>query len=252
MYKEYSPDARLVDLVETYWVYDSIIMDPVPQTIMPDGCVDIIFDFINNDGSGRLQSGLPELVGTMTSVLKINYKIGPVQMLGIRFRPAGITAFIKMPVYEITNRTITLSLANTIFNREFFESLPDMQTMQQRLKHIDNYLLGKMNKVFKPERQIQYAVELIRENNGLIPVRKIAEEVCLSERHFERKFKASIGISPKLFNNIMRFQFARHYLKKHKDESIYTVAISCGYHDHSHMNKEFQRLGSISPSDLII
>jgi transcriptional regulator GlxA family with amidase domain len=121
--------------------------------------------------------------------------------------------------------------------------------MQERIAYINTYFLARLHKFYLPDRQIRHAVSLIQNNNGHLSVRKIAGEVCLSERQFERKFKTAIGISPKTFSNIMRFRSVRSYMETHSDKSMYEIAIACGYHDHSHMNKEFQRLGSISPSE---
>ncbi|NDV94957.1 helix-turn-helix domain-containing protein [Dysgonomonas sp. 521] len=245
MYKEYPPDLRLQHLIETYWVADGMIENAVTQRILPDGCVDIIFDF----GSHSVQTGLPKLVGTMTSLLEISYQPGRVQMMGIRFAPAGITAFTRMPVSMITNQNIELPLSETLFDNSFYERLPDMECMQERIRYINTYFLARMHKLYLPDRQIRHAVSLIQSNNGHLSVSKIAGEVCLSERQFERKFKTTIGISPKAFSNIMRFRSVRRYMASHSDESMYEIAIACGYHDHSHMNKEFQRLGSFSPSE---
>ncbi|MDH6305492.1 AraC-like DNA-binding protein [Parabacteroides sp. PF5-5] len=252
MYKEYPPDLRLQRLIETYWVADGVIEDSVTQRILPDGCVDIIFDFGSNNNTKQHPTGLPKLVGTMTSLLEISYQPGRVQMMGIRFAPAGITAFTRMPVSGITNQNIELPLAETLFDKSFYERLPDMECMQERIVYINTYFLARMHKLYLPDRQIKHAVSLIQSNNGHLSVWKIAGEVCLSERQFERKFKTTIGISPKAFSNIMRFRFVRRYMEAHPDESMYEIAIACGYHDHSHMNKEFQRLGSFSPSEYAV
>jgi AraC-like DNA-binding protein len=248
MYKEYPPDLRLQHLIETYWVADGVIESPITHRILPDGCVDIIFDF-GSDNTVQHLTGLPMLVGTMTSLLEISYRLGHVQMMGIRFAPAGITAFTRMPVSGITNQNIELPLIETLLDKSFYERLPDMECMQERIAYINTYFLARLHKFYLPDRQIRHAVSLIQNNNGHLSVRKIAGEVCLSERQFERKFKTAIGISPKTFSNIMRFRSVRSYMETHSDKSMYEIAIACGYHDHSHMNKEFQRLGSISPSE---
>ena len=249
MYREYPPDLRLQHLIETYWVADGVIENPVTQRILPDGCVDIIFDFGSNNSSVQNQTGLPKLVGTMTSLLTISYQPGRVQMMGIRFAPAGITAFTRMPVSGITNRNLELPLSETLFDKSFYERLPDMEYMQERIIYINAYFLARMHKLYLPDKQIRYAISLIQNNNGHVSVREIAGEVCLSERQFERKFKTTIGISPKAFSNIMRFRSVLRYMEAHPDESMYEIAIACGYHDHSHMNKEFKRLGNLSPSE---
>lgn len=245
MYQEYPPDIRLSHLIETYWVADGLIEDSVSQRILPDGCVDVIFDFHSENGAV-----LPKLIGTMTSLLEIVYQPGRVQMMGIRFAPGGITAFTRMPVFEVTNRNVELSLTETLFSSSFYDSLPEITKIHERIAHLNRYLIALLPELYLPEKQIDYAVSLIQNAHGQLSVKQLAAKTCLCERHFERKFKAAIGISPKLFSNVMRFQFARRYMKTYKEDSLFSVSIACGYHDLSHMNKEFQRLGSMMPSDL--
>nr|WP_320057874.1 helix-turn-helix domain-containing protein [uncultured Bacteroides sp.] len=247
MYNEYPPDLRLQHLIETYWVIEGIVDEAISQRIMPDGCVDIIFDFQDKEDGRNSQA---ELIGTMTRAIDVSYEMGVATALGIRFRPTGISALTKMPIDEITNQNIALPLTDLLLDNSLCERLTEMKTMRQRMEYINQYLIERLPRLYVPEKQIQHAVALITESSGLIPTRRIAEKVCMCERNFERKFKRIVGISPKVFSNVIRFRDARHYLKSHKEESIYTAAISCGYHDHSHMHKEFQRLGNIFPSDL--
>ncbi len=247
MYKEYPPDIRLSHLIETYWVADGDVENSFSQRILPDGCVDIIFDFEQHEEPGKFQTGLPELVGTMTSLLEITYQPGRVRMMGIRFAPGGITAFTRMPVFEFTDRNIELPISETVLDKNFYERLPDMNCMQHRLTHINQYFLARLNELYVPDKQIGHAVSYVRTHNGQLSIKQLAKEVCLSERQFERKFKTAIGISPKIFCNVMRFRFTRQYIKMHPDESIDTIATACGYYDHSHLIREFKRFASELP-----
>lgn len=245
MYIEYPPCVSLSHLIETYWAAECMIGDSVSQRILPDGCVDIIFDFGSGD-SGES----PKLVGTMTSPLEVAYMPGPVRIMGIRFAPGGITAFTRMPVFEITNRSVELPLPETLFDEGFYESMPDITGISERIAYINQYFKNRLHKLNIPDREIIHAVSLIKRAGGQLSVKRLAEETCLCERHFERRFKDAIGISPKLFSNVTRFRFARRYLKTHKEESLFSASLTCGYHDQSHMNKEFRRFGGMNPSEL--
>ena len=230
MYQEYLPDACLSHLIEVYWVADGRVEHPAQQRILPDGCVDIVFDFGYKNTSGKLQTGLPKLVGTMTSLIEFTYHPGQ--------------------IFEITNQDIDLPLSETLFDNSFYEQLPDMDCMQKRITYINQYFLKHLHKLYIPDRQIRHAVSLIQNSYGQLSVKRLAEESCLGERHFERRFKTAIGISPKTFSNVIRFRSTLRYLETHPQESLFSASIACGYHDLSHMNKEFRRLGNISPSEL--
>jgi len=251
MYHEYPPDIRLRHLIETYWVSDVVVSSASVQRILPDGCVDIIFNFGSNDGTGRTYPYTSLIVGTITSYLDVTYFSGKTQMLGIRFRPVGITAFTRMPVYDLTNKTVELALTETLFENSLCERLPEFWTMKERIACIENYLISRLPYIFTPEKRIDYAVEYIRNENGQITVKQVADKVCLSERQLERTFKAAVGVSPKTFSRIVKFKHTIDYLRNCPQDSLYTAAIECGYFDHSHLIKDFKMLGGTQPNDLI-
>jgi AraC-like DNA-binding protein len=65
----------------------------------------------------------------------------------------------------------------------------------------------------------------------------------------ERNFKKNIGISPKEFVNILRFQFALEKIKDNQlGKSLQDIAFESGYYDHAHLSNEIKRYTGLSPS----
>lgn len=251
MYCKYPPNIHLRHLIEAFWVSDVVVVNTNVQRILPDGCVDIIFNFTNNDGTGRLRPFTPYVFGTLTSCLDVTYHVGAVQMLGIRFRPNGIAAFTKMPIFELTDKAIEMNLIETLFDRMFYERLPELRTMKERVIYLESYLINRLSILYITEKRIDYAVAHIRRTNGGVPVRQIAREACLSERQLERNFKSAIGISPKTFSRIVKFKYTVDYLRSCPEESLYSASLECGYFDHSHLIKDFKEFGGVLPKELI-
>ncbi|MDR0431366.1 MAG: helix-turn-helix domain-containing protein [Tannerellaceae bacterium] len=247
IFSEFRPHILLTPYIETYWSVCGFKEKEEFHKILPDGCVDIIFSIGENRQFG-LEPILPNIVGTMTTYLEGSYS-NNVNMLGIRFKPTGITAFTRIPIYEFTDQRIGLDYRETIFDESFFAELPEKRTTGDCIRHLDSYLIKKLNRVFTPEDQIVYAVNLIQQTNGLLPLMEVANKSCLSIRHFERKFKNAVGISPKTFSKIIKFQYTRTYLKRNKNISLFSAAIDCGYYDQSHLIKDFRVLSGNTPSD---
>ncbi|MDR1173040.1 MAG: AraC family transcriptional regulator, partial [Bacteroidales bacterium] len=200
-YDEYNPDIQLTHWVETYWAASGFINSEDVTKILPDGCVDIIFMF--DETKGSFYTGL---VGTMTTFFEIDYR--SVQMFGIRFKPAGITAFTRVPVEEFTDRNVELALVETLFSKSFCEAFSEKQSIAERITYTDSYLVSLLPYLYRSDRQIIRAVDLIYLAKGQIPLAAVASDICLCQRHFERKFKSAIGINPKLFAKIFRFKHA--------------------------------------------
>lgn len=230
MYNEYKPHPLLSPYIAAYWVSEGYVPVETFHKILPDGCVDIVFSF--NDYS-------PLIVGTMTTSFEITYT-GKVSMMGIRFKPAGITAFTKVPVNSFTNSHTDISLVETIFDNYFYDILSNMTTSVMRIEYLNGYFCKKLSSVYELDKQIVYAVGMIQLFNGNIPVAELARKSCLSQRHFERRFKFSVGIPPKSFSRIIKFRKAHELLILRPINTLLDVAVDCGYYDHSHLIKEIK------------
>ena len=244
LYREYRPNILLSPYIETYWTGDNFGGAGEVQKILPDCCVDIIFTFDKTQGTF-----LARIVGTMTSFFEISYP-QTVEMFGIRFRPAGITAFTRVPVDEFTNRDVELSLFETLFDKSFYGTLPEKQSIEEIITYMDNYLTNRLSCLYHVEKQVIRAVDLIFSAKGQLSPAKVASDVCLCQRHFERKFKSTIGITPKTFAKIIRFKHALRCLRNSSHQDLLSVALECGYYDHTHLIKDFKIFSGDTPTGL--
>ena len=245
-YIEFHPNILLSPYIETYWATSGFEEEAKLFRVLPDGCVDIIFSFELSRRFGA-ESFSQNIIGTMTTYIEDSYS-DKIDMLGIRFRPAGFTAFTRTPIYEFTDRRISLSLAESLFDESFYAELPLKETVEERIQYIEAYFIRNLENVFEPESRIIYAVDLIRQTKGQLSLAEVAGKSCLSLRHFERKFKTAVGISPKTFSKITKFKNAVSYLEKHSDASLLDAAIDCGYYDQAHLIKDFKSLSGNPPS----
>ena len=243
-YREYQPNILLSPYIETYWTGDNFGGAGEVQRIFPDGCVDIIFTFDKTKGAF-----FAKIVGTMTSFFEISYP-QTVEMFGIRFRPAGITAFTRVPVNEFTDRDVELALFETLFDKSFYETLPEKQSMEEIITYMDNYLINRLSCLYRLDKQVIRAVDLIFFAKGQLSPAKVASDVCLCQRHFERRFKSAIGVSPKTFAKIVRFKQALRCLRNDSYQDLLSVALECGYYDHTHLIKDFKAFSGNTPTDL--
>lgn len=246
-YREYKPAIQLMPYIETYWVGDGYFAEKSFYKVLPDGCLDIIFSFSESKPDSRLVAHQPNIIGTMTSYLE-DYHWGRVEMYGIRFRPGGFAAFTKTPINEFTNIAVDISLADTLFDSSFYEQMAEQVILDDRITFLNRYFSSMQRNARAVDRRIVHSIELIEANQGLLSLDKIAQESCLSPRHLERRFKEVVGISPKKFSTIVRFNAAAAYLKSSSSLSIWDAAFRFGYTDKSHLIKEFKIFSGSGPS----
>ena len=243
-YQEYHPTKALSPYIETYWITNDFRGEGEFYKVLPDGCVDIVVSF------DRAKSAVyASIVGTMTSFLEVSYP-QTAQVFGIRFKPGGITAFTRIPINEFTDRNVELAMVDTLFDKSFYEALPEKKSAKEIVTHTNHYLINRLPHLYRSEQQIVRAVDLMYLAKGRLSPAKVASEVCLCQRHFERKFKSAIGISPKAFANVLRFKQALRCLRKQPHQDLLSVAVECGYYDHTHLIKEFRAFAGNTPTAL--
>lgn len=241
-YHEYTPDIRLTPWVKNYWTANGFVSSEVIPKVFPDGCTDIIFTF-----GGTKGISYAGLFGTMTTFVEVDYPKST-QMFGIRFKPAGITAFTRVPMEKLTDRSVDLSLIETLFEKSFYETLPEKQSVAEIVMHTNSSLLNRLSCLYQSDRQIICAVDLISHAKGQLSLASVATDVCLCQRHFERKFKSVIGVSPKMFAKIFRFKNALQCMQKYPSKDLLTIAVESGYYDHTHLIKDFKSLSGDTPN----
>ena len=241
LHKDYYPDIRLSHLIDAYWTETGFTTDRPTFKILPDGCINVVFTFDTATGSI-----LSEIVGMMTAFVNISRHESMI-MFGIRFKPAGLTAFTRMPLNSITDSSIEVSLAETMLG-DIYKSLPEKKSVEEIIDYLNNFFLGKLSAIYSFDHHVMHAVSLISSTNGIISLTELSDKVCLSQRHLERKFKLAVGTTPKTFAQLTRFKQALHNLRYHPGKDLLTIAVECGYYDHAHLIKDFKNFTGDTPA----
>lgn len=79
-----------------------------------------------------------------------------------------------------------------------------------------------------------------------ITLAELAELVGISQFHFGRLFKQSLGLSPYQYLLQQRVERAKTLLK-HTDKPIAAIALECGFNSHSHLGRKFRQLTGMTP-----
>lgn len=242
-YSQSTPHPHLTNYIDAYWTAKGGGKGLATEKILPDGCVDLIFnlgdDCKTDNGNFTMQNNKVYLVGTMTRFKVTNFN-PQTNLLGIRFRPAAFSSFYKFcSLDEITDMTI-----------EFDKALsPDLQKPIENSSASLNHFF--LNKLAIPKHNLLSIIDYIKNHKGQTDVQTLAKQHFTTTRQLERSFKVQLGISPKEFIKIVRFQFALELIQKNfYNQSLLDIAFQCGYYDHAHLTNEIKRFSGAVPSQL--
>jgi AraC-like DNA-binding protein len=159
----------------------------------------------------------------------------------------GITAFSRIPAHELFELSIP---AENLFASsqldEILERLAGAATNRDRIDLMEAFLLEKLI-AGKQDPLIGHAIQLIRRQDGIIPIRDLSLSLHISQDAFEKRFRAQVGSTPKQYASIVRL---RNLIKKYPAASSLTkVSYEAGYFDQSHFIKDFRLFTGQSPKD---
>jgi len=250
-----SPSSELKAYVKQYWGLENVMDrgDHHDQRIVPTGLLELTFYFADRPRSMDPKREILDntlISGQQNRAYDLQVS-GTLNMFSITFQPQGAMMFFDLPLVELCDQTIPLKYLDQEWSDRVENDLFDAKGFQARIAIIEKALwklLMKNHKILDTAR-INGSIQLINQSRGLIDINMLASRACLSRKQFERTFTACVGISPKRFLRIVRFQHVL-LLKQHNMGSSFTeLAYQCGYYDQSHMIHDFKALSGLSPRE---
>ncbi|MET0595996.1 MAG: AraC family transcriptional regulator [Polyangiaceae bacterium] len=226
----------LARLVDAFWAYESA---GGAQRILPDGCIDFIFDLATGDA---------HVQGPMTSAEVIALPAGA-RVFGVRFLPGAASAFLEMDAEAIEDRAIDLDEVSAARKWSLGERVAEARDHTARRRTIADFLFEPRSRQKAADARLAQAIRAIRHSRGALPVAAVARDLAMSERTLERLFRAHVGVRPKLYARIARLEWTREISTEHGASQAALAAMG-GYADEPHLVREFRALTGLTPSAL--
>src|SRR5882757_7454394 len=241
------PTELLRPFIKTYLIIES--QEELVNRVLPDTSLVIAFRFKGqvNYITGSNATALPIAVisGLRKSVRLINYLSDSSTIL-ILFKEAGATAFFKEPLHELFEESV--SLDNFITQQKasiIEEQLGEAKNNNERVAIIEAFLLSKLYN-HNADKLIINAIQKIHSKNGIVRIKELTDTFYISQDAFEKRFRKTVGTSPKQFASIIRMKSIID-LKK-PSQTLTDTAFNGEYFDQSHFNKDFKLFTGQTPT----
>ena len=234
-YREYHPTG-LADVAYCVWtVTVGETVEPAVNIILPDGCVDIVVD---------LSKGTADFAAFSKATEEFEIS-GPSAQIGVRMKPGVFHALFGVPASEVMDTTIPFAdlECETALDGVLGEGTP----MPVRVAGLANYLVRKSTKL-TPSAVMQELPRIY--SNSLCRVDDIAGYLGYGVRQVSRLFLDEIGVTPRVFLNIVRLHRSLHLLTEDPDNTLAGLAIEAGFFDQSHFVREIKRHTGVSPLEI--
>lgn len=253
-YTEIPPSRSLAKYVKCFWTLkaDRSPGNGGPEPVMPDGCIELIFNLadpfrrFHPDGALEIQPR-SIIAGQMRSFSLIEPS-GAIDLFGARFQHSGAAPFFRFPLNELTENIPDLKLVWGRAGRDIEERIQDALSTSVRVELIENELLRLLGQNAPADGITGAAARLIVENGGSVRVENLAAALGINGRRLERRFQQYVGLSPKRFSKIIRFQNFLGAVSSGPERNILDTALSFGYYDQAHLIREFREFSGKTPA----
>lgn len=241
------PREQLRPYVRYYWMLTSD--EAFSVLTFPIGCPQIIFHRktplyipeINRSQSRLTISGQVNFAAHIQSD-------GNLEMIVAVFYPHTIGMFIDTPPSAFYNQEIS---GYDISNRQLDETAAkifDSQGGHAAIAILENWLLTRISPTLN-HRRISGSIDLLMRDPA-ISVYGLADTACLSLKQYARIFREQVGMNPKEYARVVRFQKALWMLQRGA-QNFAGISAECGYADQSHFIREFKKFCGYTPMSLL-
>ena len=246
------PSRELSNYVKYYWVLETTPTSPYIHRIIPNGLPELIFYLSDKpqvlDGKKELSDSI--LVnGQLNSFFDISIS-KKLSLFSVYFSPHGLSMFLDLPMKEIFNQSVPLRLLHKDAVAQLEDEMQEAKSSFEKAAIVERFLLGILSLKKKyGHNRMHHCLNLIDYTRGSISIKELASQACLSRRQLERTFLDFVGMSPKQFLKIVRFQNILQTKSQNLDAPLTNVSMMCGFYDQSHMIDDFRSFSGLSPSE---
>lgn len=251
-YMEVPPCDALKPYIRCFWGTQHPVrpkdITPCTGLVIPDTCMDVIFDvnytrntcfsiFCGLDDTSEITHGQTTMDETAT--------------FGIRFYAWTAVLFADGDMRSTRNARADAASFSKAIKTALMQIIFDAGTMEDRIIKAETVLL-KILKEDKQKMDVLNAVYRILETNGRIKVQELSGYTGASFRKLEREFDSVMGLSPKMFSSLVRYQMLWQEMIGSNRFDVLDAVEKYGYTDQAHLLHDFKKRHLMTPSEAVL
>lgn len=257
--KEYYPDTFFSKYIVSYFTLDtSLVSENITDLVLPDGTFGIWFMDSKDSVKRNLStSTIPKtlkkssLFGQKTKAVNYFYSPGSTQSFGIKINPEGLPLFLDAGSKEIKNSHVGLDCLSNKALMELEAKVFEKSIVQDKIKTVEDFMLERIVNLNSKVDYVLFSqiVKYIRYKRGAIRLNQLSEHFNISYKKIERLFQFYLGMAPKVYIRIIRFNSCIHLKNELEQLNLTQLGNEVGFFDQSHFIREFKSFSSLTPKD---
>ncbi|QAY68021.1 helix-turn-helix domain-containing protein [Paenibacillus protaetiae] len=208
--------------------------------VVPDGCVDLLF-------CCDPARPFAMVCGSVLAGQRITF-LNDTDYFGVRLTPALSMQIPGLPLKELVEVQAPIEQVWASYAHAS-EQIAACRGLNERIRYFERLGRNMLSAQEDMTGLVTYCLHAVHASKGLVPVQELSAYTGYSERYVRTKFENALGMPPKMYNRIIRFQ---HALRSMMADGVLLmdVADSHGYYDQAHFAKEFKTFTGMTPRQL--
>jgi len=254
----YKPKPPLSKFVDNLWLYKGYEPEQKTGRILPTGTLELVINLRQNEllfYDAERRENCSRFSGAIVSGAHGRGLVPDTPeepcIIGVHFKPGGAFPFLGLPAGDLADTHVDLETLWGSSADRLRERLCEAGTSAERFQLLQEALLNRLCYGVEQHYAVSAALEMFWKNQAGLTVRDAAKYLGLSQRRFIQVFKTEVGMTPKLFSRIQRFQQTRTFIQQNPSPNWAALAVDLGYFDQSHLIREFLEFSGRSPTDYL-
>jgi AraC-like DNA-binding protein len=247
------PSDILKDYVDCFSIFEYNGDEGLAISVSPKAVPGLVFHHHNGQSAiesivthSRITPVTPTLfvcgAGTEPSIM--NFTKGPYTSIHVVLKPDALNSLFGLNASTLADGFLE---PHEFSADDLNAQLLEAQDTQQRIALLAHFLVTQLKHERTRDRVIEESLKLIHHNIACISVKSLLEHLHISERHFERRFSQTVGISPQSYIRVQRFNEAIRLIKAGQYDKLTDIAYALNFYDQSHFVRDINAFSGISP-----
>jgi AraC-like DNA-binding protein len=245
----YIPAEKIADFVDSILVVEhNDVKKTFSLPLFANGKPTLLFQ--TSKGTIKSNANYLTLFGQTILPEQISF-IENFTLIAYFFKPFALTPLFGFSAQELTDNPINLNLIQPKNTNLLQEKLLNANTVDEMLTILDDFIFTLTTKIQTDNKLIKYATKLIAGHPSKEILKKVQDELYVTERTFQRMFEDKVGISPNQYRRIAQFNAAFQQLNQQQFMLFSDIAFNNDYADQSHFIRTFKEFTNMTPKEYL-
>lgn len=254
IFRTHIPRSPLDQFVAMFLYFDDVNFPHGFDRFLPNGDTEILIDFHDTPQFIYDNTSLKE-IQACNRVWASGLRTEPItipagnksEMMVISFKKGMAAPFFPFPMNEIADAVVD---ADLVWSTDFGllrEQVLATKDISERFRIVEDFLIREFQSQMAINPCVAYAIREMTERPDAVNIARLNGEIGYSQKHFTEMFRRQVGVTPKSYLKIMRFQKAVRTIDIATDIDWGHISLECGFYDQSHFINDFKHFAGFTP-----